>query len=295
MKKKILSFLCCFALMFICLFTVTGCDKAETKAEIWDGTAISVSKATKGVIKIETAEELAGLAKSVNEGNDYAGVTIKLTCDIDLNNHEWTPIGFGSSNIYGYLDNEDYRWFKGTFDGQNHTISNLKITTFTGGGYEDPEASSGVALFGHTYDATIKNLTVETATVRGNHFVAVIAGFTCGTKIENVHVTKSNVNCTFKDLNDSGDKASTIVAFIRNSSTCDTYVKNCSAKISVVQADRDAGQIIGCFEKLATSSTSYTEQDNTATDVLVSWNSTGATPNKSCTNIRNDIIGRDER
>lgn len=52
----------------------------------------------------------------VNAGTSYAGKTVKLSDDVDLKNNEWTPIGTADHP------------FNGVFDGQNHTIKNLKVT-----------------------------------------------------------------------------------------------------------------------------------------------------------------------
>ncbi len=296
MKKKIISILTCFCLMFVGLLTITGCkEESDPKMETWNGTSISVSEAKNGIIEIDSAEELAGFAKSVNRGDDYSNLTVVLTCDMDLSDIEWTPIGFGSYNGLGNPDTSDARCFNGTFDGQNHTIYNLKITKFTGGGASNKNAATGVGLFGDLFDATIKNLTVCGAEVSGNHFVAAVAGFTLGTKIENVHVNNANINCVFLDTDDSGDKASTVVAYMSNSMTGDSSIENCSAKNSVVRADRDAGQIIGCYANFSYSTTTCTDANNTVENVTVSWNGTGVNPNKSNTNINNLPIGRDER
>ena len=62
-------------------------------------------------------EDLAGLAKLVNEGNTFEGKTIYLSADIDLNNLEWTPVG-----------NTEETPFKGTFVGGGHQIKNLNAT-----------------------------------------------------------------------------------------------------------------------------------------------------------------------
>ena len=95
------------------------------------------------------------LANAVNGGNTFAGKTVKLTADIDLNGKEWTPIG-NSSNI-----------FKGTFDGQNHTIKNLVV---------NGKGKSDQGLFGNTHEGEIKNLVVENAKVSGRLNVGVVAG-----------------------------------------------------------------------------------------------------------------------
>lgn len=62
-------------------------------------------------------EDLAGLAKLVNEGNTFEGKTIYLSADVDLNNIEWTPVG-----------NTEETPFKGTFVGGGHQIKNLNAT-----------------------------------------------------------------------------------------------------------------------------------------------------------------------
>ncbi len=65
---------------------------------------------------IGTAAELAGVAYLCDaEGETFEGKTIKLTADIDLAGLEWVAIGNKWSPIY----------FGGSFDGNNHVISNL--------------------------------------------------------------------------------------------------------------------------------------------------------------------------
>ncbi|MBR4843460.1 MAG: right-handed parallel beta-helix repeat-containing protein, partial [Alistipes sp.] len=107
------------------------------------------------------------LANAVNGGNTFAGKTVKLIADIDLNGKEWTPIG-NSSKI-----------FKGTFDGQNHTIKNLVVN---GNGKSDQ------GLFGNTHNGEIKNLVVENAEVSGRLNVGVVAGTPYTSKYTNITV-----------------------------------------------------------------------------------------------------------
>lgn len=128
---------------------------------------------------IKTAAELAGLAAIVN-GNaattysvrgaigadSFKGETVVLAADIDLNGMPWMPIGNSSNS------------FKGTFDGNGHTVSDLVIT-----GY-----NSNVGLFGYTTDGEIKNLTVENASVSGRLNVAVVAGTPYTSKFTNIDV-----------------------------------------------------------------------------------------------------------
>lgn len=267
------------------------CNKCMAKRELpacnlWDGSTAAVPMVENSkLIKISTAEQLAGLAKAVNSGTTFEGYVIKLEKDIDLNNLEWTPIGYGSGNynekvLYGYA-------FKGTFDGDNHTIYNLKITNFNKGG-KHTGASSGIALFGQTIGATIQKLKVVNAEVCGNHYVGTIAGWALNTDINRCEVQNASVDCRFKNTDESGDKAGAIVAHLArgNKSSDAASITECVAINCSVMADRDAGQIIGCISNYAVS------YQNEATRVIVAWNETGSTPKKSNTNIQNDICGR---
>ena len=116
---------------------------------------------------IYDAEGLSKFAEEVNGGKSFAGETVVLAADIDLAGEEWTPIGT-SSNI-----------FKGTFDGQEHTIKNLVVN----GGSE-----SYKGLFGVTHDGEIKNLVVENAKVSGRIGVGVVAGQPYTSKYTNITV-----------------------------------------------------------------------------------------------------------
>ena len=157
-------------------FNNTYDENADYSADVWNGkiaTADELAAATSGTtVTIDSGELLAALVQSVNDRNAYEGYTIKLTKNLDLNGIEWTPIGTkGTSNV-----------FKGTFDGNGATISNLKIS---GGSY--------VALFGETSGATIKDLTV-TGEVSGEDVAGIVAKAT-DTTITNC-VNKVNVTAT---------------------------------------------------------------------------------------------------
>lgn len=285
MKKKILSFALAFCLIIPAAFMFVGCkdkkEPAKPLGDVWDGTTIEVSEAVNDVITIESAREFAGFAKSVNEGNNYIGITVELATNIDLNNKAWTPIGYG---CYELPDHSQEKAFSGIFDGKGHTIYNLNIdysTTALGG---EGTGSAGIGLFGQLLDgAIVKNINVDTAVVKGNHFVAVIAGYSyLDVTIEHCIVKNAQVSCSYKDADDSGDKAGVIAGLILGNSV----VAYCEARDSAVDAARDAGQVIGC----RANSTSIL---NTASNVTVTDNN--QTQDLSTNdNITNDIIGRDD-
>ena len=116
---------------------------------------------------IYTLEDLKAFRDKVNNGNNFYKKTVKLMSSIDLENKEWNPIGTSSNQ------------FKGTFDGNYQTISNLKIT-----GY-----NSNVGLFGFTSDGVIKNLIVNNAEVSGRLNVAAVAGTPYTSEFSNIKLT----------------------------------------------------------------------------------------------------------
>ena len=136
-------------------------EPAEVVA-VWDGSSVTEPTverdATTGesVYVVDEASDLAWLAQLVNGPITRAAAVqeydFKLTADIDLGNHPWTPIGFNPNDEAG---NEKY--FTGTFDGNGHTIKNL---------YIDVKDQGGVGFFGAIHNATIKNVTFENVFVK---------------------------------------------------------------------------------------------------------------------------------
>ena len=102
-------------------------------------------------ITISNGALLAKLAQNVNAGSNYSGYTVTLSADIDLNNQEWTPIG-----IYNAP-------FRGSFNGNNHTISHLKITKTT----EYAESHRFLGLFGRAGGGSFSNVTIDGVSIIG--------------------------------------------------------------------------------------------------------------------------------
>lgn len=165
-----LALLALAALVWIAV-PVSARAEGET-VDTWDGITIAdgfaVGTGTENnPYQINTAAELAYFAKTVNEGQPYNGLYIVLKNDLDLNNQEWTPIG-NSRNP-----------FKGNFDGNNHTVTGMKISG----------ALDYVGLFGdctryNVYSA-IKNITVKDSVINGKSGVGAIVGRAVEINIEN--------------------------------------------------------------------------------------------------------------
>lgn len=125
---------------------------------------------------IATVEELAGLAKLVNEQDNsvmFKGKTVCLDNDLDLAGYEWISIGNGLNQG---KDPDGYYSFCGTFDGQGHVISNLYSHDSLLDNEDNFIPDSNLAtphgrdvyktgLFGSVYKGTIKNLGVENADI----------------------------------------------------------------------------------------------------------------------------------
>ncbi len=145
-------------LLVATLIAAVGIAKADT----WDGSISTAWYENGEPYEIHSAADLAGLAQLVNgirssswpwgmEYVDFAGKTITLMTDIDLGANgasglEWPMIGDGDDNP-----------FRGTFNGNGHTISNVLVdNNYDGAVHYDRVAG----IFGYN-GGTIRNLTVS--------------------------------------------------------------------------------------------------------------------------------------
>ena len=176
-------------------------EKEEERPQIWNGTTETPTANKEGVYIIDTAEKLAYIIENsgkmiigstttqqqvVDENGDpvlddegnptYEDVityeydtncTFKLTKDIYLNDitgHDWLSGAVAGSGIRGWYEKKS---FNGTIDGDFHTIYGLYYRyqwslyhSNNGGAGLIPELKNGDK-------ATIKNLTIDYALVRG--------------------------------------------------------------------------------------------------------------------------------
>lgn len=118
--------------------------------------------------EIATAEQLAKLARDVNNGNTFRGKYFKLTADIDLSGGIWMPIG----KYYNY-GNVNNRLFFGKFDGNGHVIKNMHIQ------WEDADdnAKSVWGLFSTLQGESSTNLTTVTNLIIKDAMVEKKPGF----------------------------------------------------------------------------------------------------------------------
>ena len=167
-------------------------DKDATyPVDMWDGTVdTSWYNDTDTTFTLSTAEQLAGLALLVDNGNNFAGKTIKLGADMDLyfipegavEPKSFEPIG-------SFSDNEA---FGGTFDGLGHTISDLYQSGWAleNGYWDGPEY--GMGFFSLVENAVIKNINFDGASLPSEaNIMGVVAGGAANCVLENITITDS--------------------------------------------------------------------------------------------------------
>ena len=135
---------------------------------------------------IENEAQLSHLQQTVTAGETYQGKFFRLTADLDMAGKQMPSIG--NYNDYTTQENPELvresKVFRGTFDGDFHTIDNLTIVNNNA----DPTLG-GVGLFAISYPETyICNLILgNNVTIEGSDFdcVAGFVGFGSGGMVEN--------------------------------------------------------------------------------------------------------------
>jgi len=166
-------------MMVLSIFSGMTVFASADTISLWTGSADTTWYTEGTTFTIDSPEKLAGLASLVNGGNTFEGITIKLENNIILNDASssryWTPIG------------GDGKPFKGTFDGQGHSIKGLKINATT----------SNQGLFGNNA-GTIQNVIIaadgeiKVSTSSGS-YVGAIAGYNSGTISQCGNETKIDI------------------------------------------------------------------------------------------------------
>ncbi len=222
---------------------------------------------------IERPEELAYLAERVNSGEDYSGKYFRLTTDLYLNDlsdygdwqnppplHEWTPIGgyislsvtdedaytaalakhgtlylrteTGYEEADGYIQNAIYYQlasFNGHLDGDGHTVYGLYIYC------EQP----CVGLFGAVADATLTDLTLKRALIKGSDAVGALIGrldVTDRAELRNCRIDA--------DVTAAGSMVGGLVgAYTTHSEAATLLIDDCSATGDLNALDRVGGLI----------------------------------------------------
>ena len=144
-----------------------------TTATAWAQTVRSTFSGGSGSIndpyQIKTAADLVKLSDDVNSGTRYRGKYFKLMDDIDFSyTSDWNDITSTENNFtpIGF----DHHDFEGTFDGNDKTISGIRINKTP---YYSP--SQNVGLFGGI-NGTVKKVTLTDTRIIGYNYAGGIVG-----------------------------------------------------------------------------------------------------------------------
>lgn len=196
---------------------------------------------------ITKAEELAWFRDQVNSGNNFICAKISDAVEVidmstvchaadesqNLEELSWKPIG---KNDYGYQ-------YRGTFDGNGKTITNLYINA----------SQNNVGLFGYTMEGTIKNLTFEYANVTNTKtYTGILVGYANNSNLQNIKISNT---CQIKGGKETGGIAGD---FWGNAYNCVNY--------ATVQGKERVGGLLGyCTAKYSSITTCANYGNVTAT------------------------------
>ena len=195
---------------------------------------------------ITKAEELEWFRDQVNSGqysicakiaDNVEVIDMSTVCHAadksqNLEEKSWVPIG--NRNIIKY---------RGTFDGNGKTITNLYINA-------SQTSQNNMGLFGYTYQSTIKNLTFENANVTNTQSNTGIlvgkAGY--GSTLQNIKISKA---CQIKGGNYTGGIAGELDG---NAYNCVNY--------ATVQGIKYVGGFLGMYSRKGNSITACANYGN---------------------------------
>ena len=167
-------------------------DVSAFDVSTWDGKTADTAwyDPAETEFVLDDAAQVAGLADLVDSGESFEGKTITLESNMDLyaEDENGNPICFDPIGSY-----RNDQAFKGTFDGNGHTISNLNQNTWAlNNGYYYGDL--GMGFFGKVEDAHIKDLKIDGASISGESgLCGVVAGAAYGDTIfENITVSNSD-------------------------------------------------------------------------------------------------------
>ncbi len=216
-----------------------------------------------------TADQLMGFATLLAEGNTFEGKTIKLAKDMVINEGTSADIK-GASEKFTWNSHETQ--FKGTFDGQGHTILGVYLCA-------DEKIRGMFGILGGT--AELKDFTVDNAYIEGiTNSIGTLAGAVEGSDVKITNVTCNalveergqmkyaggfvgKVNaaakltmqaCTFNgSVTITGEDAGGLIGMVSHSSAV-VELKECANNGIITAADtaggnKTAGAIIGHTNK----------------------------------------------
>ena len=148
---------------------------------------------------VYAAEGLKWIAANVDDNDGFAGKTVKLTHDIDLFQGYMSDGDPVSTEPIGTTGEYDDRGrlvcepFKGTFDGQGHTIKNIYQNGYLWKYWFGQYGSIG--LFSELESATVKNLVIDNfeSRIEGGDIAFITGSATGNCVFENIEIKNSRI------------------------------------------------------------------------------------------------------
>ena len=207
---------------------------------------------------ITTVSQLNAFAEDVSAGNDYKDKYVKLGADIDMSTSTlaFTPVGTSEETP-----------FRGSFDGANYTVKNLKIAV---------GAENYQGLFGYADSvSSISNLKMLDANIStGGNYTGTVAGWCSG--------TMTNITVEGSVIKASNYCAAGVVGYFNG-----PKLENCVFTGTITGAGENAG-IVGSIAGQAVGSHLQAHGSITVTSLpSTTWKSIGgiagtALPGKDC-------------
>lgn len=183
-KGGVLALLLTAALTLACaIFATPAVARAEAASDSTEG----IEPTSNSEFHISSANEFLACV-ALSRERDTSNWKVYLDCDLQLGDKDMQDI-VNSTVKHLSFGSKDFP-FRGTFDGQNHTVTGLKYAN----NVLDPERDTG--FFAETSGATIKNFLVKDADIWADFRGGVIAGRAVNTTFENVMVMESTLHVT---------------------------------------------------------------------------------------------------
>lgn len=215
MKKSLIS----LAATLLCAANVSSASALELEGNGTENTPYL----------IKSTNDLDALAVSVNNGTSYEGVYFQLENSINYAGQNYTPIGTQNKENGKSVN----RPFKGFFNGNGKTISNITINNLS---------NNYIGVFGYvSAPGSIEKLNVSNSTFTGNQYVGGIVGYNNGGQIKYCY----NSTVAVSGDNSVGGIAGYSSAYITQSSHSGS-VSGSGHKIGGIVGE-NCGTIEGCF------------------------------------------------
>lgn len=217
-KRKIMAILLAFAMVFTMVDPSIFGGAITVQAE-----DAAKSGWIDGIYYIATQANLEFITTHCNAGEEeYLTADYVMTADIELGSNAKDKINIGSGEHH----------FKGTFDGQGHSIIGLS---------GDAQTAVNNGLFGVMEGATVKNLVIKNADYRSNQYGGILAAQAEDCVIQNVTIIDSSckvasLGAVVGLITTGGLYGGALVGYAGN-----TKIYNCESRNTSVYVDTTGG------------------------------------------------------